>query len=661
MGKSSQHIKSNRKILSWQVGVLLITILTLLFFWPSLQNGFVAWDDDIYVYNNPLVRNFGLSQLPEIFSSYLWGNYHPLTVISLGIDHALFGLNPKAFHAVNIAWHLACVYLIGILAFHYSQNKYAAWIAAAAFGFHPLHVESVTWISERKDVLYTFFFLLAIWSWEKYKNKPTYSNYALTFLWFVASILSKGMGIVFPAMLIARDLLVNKDIKTINWKEKIPFLVAGLSMGIVALLAQKSVGAIREDVGYSMFDNIIVALYSLTWYLYKGLFPFYLSAFYPYPVKAAGEALPWFYYASPIVLAAITYAVIKFRNKYPELLFGWIWYGAAMVMVIKIVPLSEAMTADRYFYLSSVGLFLSVAIAIGKNMNSWKLYLCIFFIGLWGYSTWNRTQVWKGDETLFSDMIEKYPKLSLAYNNRGKFYYQQGIKDKAVADFIKAAELDKENESAQNNIGFIYLEQKQPLIALTYFKRSVEIHPKFADGYFNLGNTYVQLNEFQTATDCYHQSLEIFKDNPGVWNNLGNAYKSLGKLDSARYSYTQALTLNPQEKNALVGMGEVSEISLNKPEMIQWFEKAIQAGASPSDLFNRIGIAYAKENTFDTAATYFLKATQADPKEVNSWTNLAMAYERMGKIQETVEAYQAAARLGSTGAQNALSRNGIKW
>ncbi|NBV14933.1 MAG: hypothetical protein EBS07_12880, partial [Sphingobacteriia bacterium] len=138
-------------------------------------------------------------------------------------------------------------------------------------------------------------------------------------------------------------------------------------------------------------------------------------------------------------------------------------------------------------------------------------------------------------------------------------------------------------------------------------------------------------------------------------------YKSLGKLDSAKYSYTQALQLNPKEKNALVGMGEVNELAQNKIAMIQWFEKAIQAGASPADLFNRIGIAYAKENTFDSASIYFLKATQADPKEVNSWTNLAMAYERMGKIKETVEAYQAAARLGSASAQNALSRNGIKW
>lgn len=654
---------------------VLAGIFTLGFiaYYPSLQNGFVTWDDDVYVINNPLIRELSFATLQSVFSEFLWGNYHPLTVLSLNLDYQLWKLDPWGYHFTNILIHCLNSALLAFIIFNFPEpgkqetNKsperiVPALIAGLLFALHPLHVESVTWISERKDVLYTFFIFLSFIFWHKWitENKPNYQWIAIAL--FAASSLSKGMALIFPLILLGYDFYRNGYISKEDILSKWAFWIISLSLGIVAIVAQQSVGAIREDAGYNIIDNIFVALYSLCWYLWKMIIPLNLSAFYPYPKKLAGEALPWIFYLAPFILASISYGVWSIRKKHPEFALGWIWYLASMIMVVKLVPLSEAMTADRYFYLSSAGIFLAIAIFFSRNYNASKLYYIPIIIALgWGWLSREQTKIWKDDLSLFGDMIDKHPDLSLAYNNRGKYLFQAGKKEDAIKDFIKSAELDPDNESAQNNVGFVLLENDRIPEAITYFSKAVEIHPGFADGFYNLGNAYARQNDYPKAIEAYNKSIQLQASNPGVWNNLGNVYKEFGKIDSSKYAYQKSLELDPNGKNALTGLGEVEEKTGNIENARTWYKKAADRNPLDADLANRMGISFAKEANYPEAIIWFKKAAEANAKEVATWQNLAMAYERTGQIPDAIKAYQEAARLGSGSAQETLTRNNVSW
>ncbi len=668
--KSAGSKSQDSKIYFASAGIILAGLLA---YYPSLLNGFVTWDDDVYVLNNPLIRDLSFATLKSIFSEFLWGNYHPLTVLSLNLDYQFWKLDPWGYHLTNILFHCANSLLLAWIVYQFpepyssdtvkKQERFIpAIIAGLLFGLHPLHVESVTWISERKDVLYTFFLLWAFIFWEKSLKSNSSKHHWIALLFFLASSLSKGMALIFPLILIGLDWYRNGKIELKDFISKWAFWIISLSLGIVAIMAQQSVGAIREDAGYSIIDNLFVALYSLCWYLWKMIVPLNLSAFYPYPKKAAGEALPILFYLAPLILVGISWGVWYLRKKHAEFLFGWIWYLASMIMVVKLVPLSEAMTADRYFYLSSAGIFIAIGIFFGRNIQASKLFYIPIGISLvWAGITREQTKIWKDDLSLFGDMIAQYPELSLAYNNRGKYLFQAGKKDEAIKDFIKSAELDPDNESAQNNVGFILLEKNRIPEALTYFKKAVEIHPEFADGFYNLGNAYARQNDYPKAIMAYQKSINIQAANPGVWNNLGNVFKEYGKIDSATYAYQKSLELDPNGKNALTGIGEVEEKKGNIEIARSWYKKAADRNPQDADLANRMGISFAKEGNYPEAIIWFKKAAEANAKEVATWQNLAMAYERTGQIPDAIKAYQEAARLGSQGAQETLTRNNVSW
>jgi tetratricopeptide (TPR) repeat protein len=645
------------------IGALLVLILTFAAFKDSLKFNFLSWDDDVYVVNNPLIRGFSPELLGRVFTEYLWGNYHPLTVLSLSVDYSIWGLDPYGYHLTNLLLHLLNTLLIIIITLRLTRNHVMAAVSAGLlFGTHPLHVESVTWISERKDVLYTAFLLGAWWAYDAFRDKDAKKQIVYSMLLFIAACLAKGMAVIFPLLLIATDIYRNGQFKISDIIGKWPYFLVSITFGIVAIIAQQSVGAIREDAGYNLFDNIIVAFYGLCWYLYKMILPLQLTAFYPYPPKAEGELLPLYFYLAPLVLGLAAFLLYKFRKQYPEWVFAGIWYLASMVMVVKLVPLSEAITADRYFYLSSAGIMIAAGIALSRKNISQIFVYAPFVVGvLWAYLTYQQTQIWSNDLALFGDMIEKHPTLSLAYNNRGKYYYQAGNKEGAIADFIKSAELDPENESAQNNVGYILLEQQKPIEALSYFNRAIEIHPDFADGYFNLGNTYAKLNRYPEAIQSYQQALRIQEGNPGVWNNLGNVYRESDMADSAKYAYQKALEWDSRGKSSLTGLGEIEEKAGNIEAARKFYKTAAEYHPTDGDLLNRIGISYAKESKYSEAAQWFLKASVAKPDEAATWNNLAMAYERAGSIPEAVEAYKKAAQLGSVSAQEILKKNGVPW
>ncbi len=341
----------------WLIAGLL---LTLLVYFPSLINGFTNWDDNEYI-NNPFVNNLSLAGVVKTFSIYFSGNYHPLTLISLGLDHMIGGNNPFIYHFTNLLLHLLNTLLVFLLVKRLTQNNLLALLTFILFGVHTLHVESVAWVSERKDVLYSFFYLASLIIYTSYASGRKGVFYGLSILFFLLSLLAKGQAIMLVVILPLIDYVKGRkwfSLKVLS--EKIPFFLLSLLFILIAFRAQESANAID----YSYFtrpERFAFASFGMAQYLIKSILPLGLSAYYPYPPRLLSGGIPSFYWlyiiSLPIFLTG-SYFLFKRSRIYA---FGLCMFFLNLLPLLQLIPVGGAMMADRYFYMPSVGLLLCLA------------------------------------------------------------------------------------------------------------------------------------------------------------------------------------------------------------------------------------------------------------------------------------------------------------
>jgi hypothetical protein len=336
--------------LSLELGLILI--ITLVAYLPVFKAGFV-WDDTNYVQNNQQIRSIDLE---SIFSKYVMGNYHPLTMLAFAVEYKFFGLNETGYHIINLLLHLANVLLVYYAAFLLSKKTNVALITALLFGIHPLHTESVAWISGLKDLLYTSFFLGAYIFYLKYLGEKQNRFYLLALLLFLFSLFSKAMAVSLPVLLLLTDYFKDRKIGIKILIEKIPFFLLAIIFGVVAIFAQRSSEAIQDLSNYSFLQRIVFAGYGFITYLWKFFLPVYQSAFYPYPVKN-GESISLQFYIYPLLaLGILAFAIYSLRFT-KRIFFGLIFFVITIGLVLQLLPVGEAIMADRYSYIPSIGIF----------------------------------------------------------------------------------------------------------------------------------------------------------------------------------------------------------------------------------------------------------------------------------------------------------------
>lgn len=348
-----QSVKYNAGIHNYRIPLFLIILITFIAFLPVLQNGFVNFDDDRYILNNPMLASINLS---DIFSSYIVGNYHPLTMLIYAIEYQFFGLNAGGYHAVSLLLHLLIVILVFYVVLSLSNRKEVALVASLLFGIHPLHVESVAWASELKDLLYTFFFLASWLCYLRYLKEPKRKFYFYCLFLFLLSLLSKGMAVSLPVVLLLTDYFKGRKLNAKAWLEKAPFFALSIIFGIVAIIAQKSGGAIQDLEVYPLVQRIAFACYGFITYLLKFVVPYELCTYYPYPLKSVA-GIPGWYYIYPIVLLALIAFVfysLRFSKKF---FFGIGFFTITVFLVLQLLPVGNTIMADRYSYIPSIGIF----------------------------------------------------------------------------------------------------------------------------------------------------------------------------------------------------------------------------------------------------------------------------------------------------------------
>jgi protein O-mannosyl-transferase len=547
-------IKQNRKL---YFILLVILIITFISYFNVLKNGFTNWDDQIYVTENPQFIYQGTGSFHFLLTNYYAGNYHPLTMLSLALEYKISGQNPFLYHLTNLILHLLNTLLVFIFTRKLFKNDTIALITAAFFGLHTIHVESVAWIAERKDVLYAAFYLLSLIFYLKFLENPTNKGfwiknkyYLLCLGFFLLSLLSKAQAVTLSLVLFLIDYY--RGGKMVNLKRdinKIPFLVLSLFFGIIALMAQKFSGAITDKVHFALVEKIIMVSAALTDYLYKLILPVHLSAFYPYPVKYEGHLLPeyWFYLVTLVCFIALAVFALK---KSRILTFCFFFFLLNLMLVLQILPVGGAFMADRYLYLPSIGFFILFAYGIHKiaifkeNKTTIVLYIILgSYLVLLSFLTFKRAEIWKDSITLWTDVLNKYPKTERALINRGNAYFDQVKYSLAGQDYYIALSVNPSSFDAYLNRGRLKAIQGDLIGAIADQNQSILIWPQHHLPYFNRAILYSITGKKSAALADLNKCLELRPDKAEAYYYRAILENEMGMKNEACRDVKKSISL----------------------------------------------------------------------------------------------------------------------
>lgn len=541
-----------------------ILILSFIVYLPILHNTFLAWDDNYYIRDNSLIYSLNLK---DIFSHNVMGNYHPLTILILAIEYQLFGLSETCYHAVNLGIHLSNIILVFYAVFLLSGKKDVALIASLFFGIHPIHVESVAWAAELKDLLYTLFFLSSFIFYLKYIYTFQRKYFFLSIILFLLSLLSKGMAASFPVVLLLADFFRGRKFTKQVLLEKIPFFTMAILFGAIAIAAQKTPDIVQDITDFTFPQRIAFAFYGFFTYLAKIILPINLSAYYPYPVKN-GNSIPLFYYGYILLMLGVLVSIVYSLRFTKKIIFGIGFFAITIFLVLQLLPVGDAIMADRYSYVPSIGIFylfgegfnflrnkklqwLSIAIVIG---------LTIFF----GVLTQTRTRVWKTDMTLWEDVLGRFQTIPIAYYNRGLAFMNENRFNEAAADYTKAISLKPGYNEALVNRGNIFRVQKQNEEALKDYNDCIDHNPNFSKAYFNRGILFMNLQQNEEAIRDFSKSIELNPNYYKAYSNRGVIYNNAKRYEEAIQDYSRALEIKPDYVEAWYNRAMVEYASGNK-------------------------------------------------------------------------------------------------
>jgi protein O-mannosyl-transferase len=535
------------------LGILLITFIVYL---PSLGNGFTNWDDDRYVTENPLLVH---PRLHDVLTKPLDGNYHPLTVLSLALNYRISGLQPGSYHWLNLLLHLANTGLVFAFVWMLSRRRFWAAIATSLFfGIHPMHVESVAWVTERKDLLYAFFYLLGLIGYLRYLERRRLVWLAVCLATFVLSLASKPAAVVFPLTLLALDYFSRRKDHLRLVLEKLPFLALSLAVGMLTLKAQQAVGSAARPGTWDPFDRLLFAAYGSLMYVLKLFVPVGLSAVYPYP-RNGGSIGPEFYVALVVVLVAFPALLYVCRRLRP-VLFGWAFFFINILLVLQFFTVGPAVMADRYTYVPYIGLLLGLAWWLderpqpGKPGAPVRLVIgavLIAMLPLCLYQTWTRCGVWRNSETLWTDAVAKFPhRISVAHNNLGLVRATQGRVEEAMSQYREAIRLNGDNIDARNNLGVALAAQGKIEEAIAQYREAIQRKHDYFRAYNNLGNALGAQGRLEEAMAQYREAIRLADNFADAHNNLGATLARMGRLDEAIPELRRALEIDPHHADA---------------------------------------------------------------------------------------------------------------
>jgi tetratricopeptide (TPR) repeat protein len=693
--KSAPTMTEFRKILILSFG---LAILVAGIFGQTFHHDFVNYDDPLYVYENPRVLG-GLTpfNVAWSFTSSYATNWHPLTWLSHMLDVELYGLNPSGHHLTSVLFHALNAVLLFWLLRQLTGSLGPSFFAAAFFAVHPLRVESVAWIAERKDVLSGFFFLLTLLAYVRYARLPWSPwRYALVFFLFAAGLMAKPMLVTLPLILLLLDfwplrrLAPAKSEPAFRWKsfalsrrtilEKIPLLILVLGSCVATLLAQQE--AVVSLANIPLAQRLANALVSCGVYLRQMVVPVDLAVLYPIPLKGV-SFLPAF--LSALGLLAISGATWFHRRRYPYLLIGWLWYLIMLIPVLGVVQVGIQAHADRYTYLPHVGLFLGfvglVADATGASLHRSRILAgaATLLLGILAFLAHAQTSRWRNSFSLWNHALSSTTQNAVAHNNLavtflnanrtpeafthywealkiqpyyadalsglGSAFEQSGNLEKARLCYLQALDTDPRHVVARQNLGLILSRMGRIAEAVAEYEKALEICPDSAEIHYNVANALVESGQADEAIARYQKALDIDPRHTGAWYNLGQLFQNQKKWEEAVEAFRHVLKINPHDAEAYNALGSVFHQIGQGEQALAAYEKAVNLRPHYAEAHNNLAVLFSQIGRSSEAIVHAGKALEINPRFAPTHYNLGRTLEAAGRTEEAILHYKQALEI----------------
>jgi Flp pilus assembly protein TadD len=574
---------------------LFLIVATIAVYWQVANHDFLNYDDREYVTGNYHVQA-GLTWEGIIwaFTTFHATNWHPLAWLSHMLDCQIYGLNAGGHHLTNLLIHVVNALLLFVLLKRMTGALWRSAFVAALFALHPLHVESVAWVAERKDVLSTFFWITTTWAYVHYVEHPRFGTYLLVLVSFALGLMAKPMLVTLPFVLLLLDYWPLQRYqfghseanprKSINnshqrliplhlIREKVPFFVLAAASSVVTFLAQQSGGAVTPLDKLALSVRMANALVSYVSYMGKMIWPIRLAVIYPHP----GTLPIWQAAAAGLLLVCISVFVIRTARRSPYLAVGWLWYLGTLVPVIGVVQVGKQCMADRYTYVPLIGLFVIIAWGIADVAKRWSYQRLVLAISTGVVllalmvCTWFQVTHWRDSISLFTHTLDVTGENYEAHNNLGVARGEQGRFKEAVGHFSKALQIMPNYAVTHNNIGSVLARRGNLEEAIGHFSKALQLDPRLAEAHICMGVALSRQGSVNGAIDHFSRALEIRPDNVELRNNLGVALARQGRLDEAIDHFSRALRVKPDNLEVrsnlirALRLAGKSEMTVNRP------------------------------------------------------------------------------------------------
>ncbi len=536
---------------------IVLSLAILAVYWRTAHYPFITFDDDVYVFRNPMVVR-GISSAGFVWAfSALHINWHPLTWLSHMLDVELFGLNAGRHHLVNVAFHIANTVLLFIGLTRLTRKAYRSAVVAAVFALHPLHVESVAWIAERKDVLSTFFELLTLLSYEAWTRTRMPSRYLAVLLFFACALMAKPMAVTFPFVLLLLDYwpLERRPLKPLLW-EKIPLLAMSAAASVLTVLAQHGSGGVTSLTELPLAARFANAPIACVKYIAKAVWPAHLALLYPLETPSIGLAL-----LCAVALAAITVTAFLLKKRHPYILAGWFWYLGMLVPVIGIVQVGDQSMADRYMYLPLVGLSIALIWTVADAVPGRPALrmsggtVAVAGLVLLASGTYRQISCWKSSETLFEHTLAVTTGNYVIANNLGVIFEQEHRPFEAMTQWENAISIHPDYALAHANLGRELMNQGRANEAFAHLSEALKLEPDFLAAQVDLAAAEKLRGHYQEASRLLARPIHYVPDNQYWQNDYCFALQKSGRFDEAIAHCRAALKLDPRLLEAHFNLG----------------------------------------------------------------------------------------------------------
>jgi len=511
---------------------MFLCLITLAVYCQVVNHEFIYYDDNVYVTENPYIKS-GLTSENVVwsFTAKVLGNWHPLTLLSHMLDCQLYGLNSGRHHLTSVFFHIANTLLLFLVLRRMTDALWRSAFVAALFAIHPLHVESVAWVAERKDVLSTFFWMLTMWGYVRYVERPGVNRYLLVVLFFVLGLMAKPMLVTLPFVLLLLDYWPLKRFQFGQSGggrlvlEKLPLFVLSAASSVVTYFVQQSEGAVRSLSGFPVAVRIENAIISYINYIIKMFCPLNLSVFYPHP----GTLLFWQISGACLLLVSISFIVFRIIRQHPYIAVGWLWYMGTLVPVIGLVQVGLQAMADRYTYISLIGIFIIIAWGFPKILVRWRYKKTVLasissaLLLILMTLAWFQVRYWVNSISLFEHALHVTTNNYMMHNGLGAALANQGKMDKAISHFSESLRINPWNEETQYILGLAFAKQGRIDEAIIHYYEALRINPRFAEAHNKLGVALNRKGEIEDAIVHFREALRISPDLTNANNNLKKA------------------------------------------------------------------------------------------------------------------------------------------